>query len=163
MKKLITLLLFTLSLPLFGESILQGNIIITPQNDDSSSKIRPGTYVALSVEIENVGRDTSSDGTIFIRFAFPNTGPNRNPGELFRTEQKAFPKLQPGEKVLITFSEQHRWPTIEEFIRSNWGRRQYQARATIGEVSHTLSSAAIGYDVHYYPGSKHQLIKQFPE
>ena len=40
--------------------------------------------------------------------------------------------------------------------------RQYQAEATIDNVNHTIGTASIAFTMHYYPGPKHELPKEFP-
>jgi len=161
MKYILFLLLLTSTC--FADSVLQGNInIILPKGTDLQA-IEPGTSVTLSVTVENSGSEPNPPGIIYIRFAYATPLSAHNHSELFRTEEQILPSIQPNEKVTITFTTQHKWPSIFDFIKYNWAMRQYQAEAVIENVDHTIGLLSIAFTMHYYPGPKHELPKQFQE
>lgn len=166
-RKIKFLLLAMLSMLLFlqesfaseaPQAILQGSIFVHPQSQTAlSDKIQPGQSVKLSVIVENQGEIASPPSQIFIRYAFAKPLDKEPDSVLFETEKIALPIIQPGSSVEIAFDALHKWPALPDFIRHDWGMREYQALVD----GKTIGSLAITFSAYYYPGIRKEIPQTF--
>ncbi len=141
--------------------VLQGSIQIQPANPipgDQTGKIQPGTPVKLMVTVENQGQQTSPVGQLYIRYAFAPPLENEARSNIFETEKKSLPSIEPGKKIDIAFDNPHLIPSLLDFVRYDWPIREYQAIAIIDHKDYMIGSLAMTFSAYYYPGIK----KEFP-
>ncbi len=141
--------------------VLQGSIHIEPAKPvpgDQTGKIQPGTAVKLSATIENKGNQENPPGQFFIRYAFAHPLNNEEKSQIFETEKKSLPSIQPGKKVEIAFDTPHKIPSLLDFVRDDWSIREYQAVALIDKEEYLIGTLALTFSAYYYPGIK----KEFP-
>ncbi len=138
------------------QAVLQGAISVQPQPQPTqyqTDKIQPGHSVKLFIVVENIGNAASPPDQIYIRYAFAKPL-DKNPNSvLFETEKIDLPVIQPGSSIEIVFDAEHKWPSLPDFIRNDWGMREYQALVD-GKMIGTL---AITFSSYYYPGIRKEI------
>jgi len=143
------------------QAIIQANPV--PASPENAEKIYPGTSIKLTATINNLGTKRSAPGKAFIQFSFPKPLDTHEKSLLFQTEEVTLPSIPPKGSVELTFSTTHRWPTLFDFVRDDWGMRSYQLRANINEVEKVLGTLAISFSAYYYATPAHPLPTSMPE
>jgi hypothetical protein len=123
----------------------------------STGKFQPGYPVKLSVNIANQGKKASSAGIVYLRFVFPKPLDKEPNSLVFKTENVALPSIAAGEQIEISFSTIHQWPFLLDFIRDDWGMREYQAVIIVDNEEHIIGTRTIAVSAHYYEGPNHEL------
>lgn len=136
-------------------ALLHTSINAIPQNNPHSTRehVQPGTVIQLQASVKNVGNAPSEAGEMQIRFAFPKPLDKQQNSVIFKTETVHLPSIAPGEQVSLLFKEKHQWPTLFNFIRSDWAMREYQAVATIDREEKVVGSMMIAFSAYYYEGA----------
>lgn len=143
-----------------AQALLQGAVLIhhPSQNEQvKSDRIQPGSFVKLAVEVENKGQAASSPKQIYIRYAFAKPLDKESGSVLFETEKVDLPSIPAGQSVEISFNTPHQWPALPDFIRHDWGMREYQV--VIEEK--IIGTLAITFSAYYYPGIRKEMPQQF--
>lgn len=137
-----------------NKAYLRGAISLTPvptiDNPPEQmvpGRIQSGIEVAVQVTIKNEGELPSQSGTLLVKYDFPFIEQSK---PLFETEMLLLPSLKPGEEKVFKFAKQQRMPTIYDFVREDWGKREYQAIAQINDQSHTLGVLHLTFSAYYY-------------
>lgn len=138
-----------------GEALLQTSINAIPQNNPHSTRehVQPGTVMQLQASVKNVGNSPSEAGEVQIRFAFPKPLNYQENSVIFETETVHLPSIAPGDQVSLLFKKKHQWPTLFNFIRSDWAMREYQAVASIDGQTTVIGSMMIAFSAYYYEGA----------
>jgi hypothetical protein len=137
-------------------AILQGAISVREQSQVSkiqSDKIQPGHSVKLSLLIENRGQHPSPATQVYIRYAFAKPLEKDPNSILFETEKVDLPGIEPNDTFEITFNTNHKWPALPDFIRNDWGMREYQAVVD----DKVIGTLAITFSAYYYPGIQKEI------
>lgn len=136
------------------ETYLKGTISLTPipTIDNPPEQIVPGRIqsgieVEIQVKVKNEGKFSSQPGTLLVKYDFPFS---TNEKTLFETEKLTLPTLNPGEEQIFKFSKRQRMPTIYDFVRDDWGKREYQAIAELAGHKHTLGLLNLTFSAYYY-------------
>jgi len=143
-----------------NQAILQGAILVQPTSQPTqfqTDKVQPGHSVTIALLVENVGNSANPPAKVSIRFAFAKPLENEQNSILFETEQVDLTSIQPGSSIELTFGKTHQWPSLPDFIREDWGMREYQAILEIGERKELVGSLAITFSAYYYPGVRKEL------
>lgn len=147
-----------------GQAVLQAAIDVVPDMPVAKDpeKMMPGSIVKIKARIKNVGSSPSAPGVLSVRFALPSPLDTQKNSVLFQTEQIAIPSLAPGMTETFAFQTPHQWPTLYDFIRYDWGLRQYQAILHVGDVEAIAGTAAITFSAYYYEGPAREVPVPVP-
>lgn len=153
MKKALTLLLIAfifcgMSLQADTQTNLETQIFIK----SDGGRIQPGSPVTLCALVKNLGKEASVPGKIRLVFAFPKPLDTQANSKLFETEELALPSIPPGKDVVVTFKNTHQLPSLFDFIRNDWGMRQYHAFITIGKDTQLSGTRGLTFSAYYYEG-----------
>lgn len=143
------------------QAILQGAVLVQAQPQPTqyqTDKIQPGHSVKLSILVENKGNAASPPSQIYIRYAFAKPLDKDPNSILFETEKVDLPIIEAGNSVELTFDAMHKWPVLPDYIRNDWGMREYQALVD-GKIIGTL---AITFSAYYYPGIRKEIPVAIP-
>lgn len=158
------LLFFSAACSLNAESgaVLQAIVTVSaiPHRTDTGEnfgKIQPGTQLKLVVTVQNVGTEPNVPGKMFVRFMFPEPLSSQPQSLLFQTETMAVPSITPGQEVSLTFPSGHNWPSLFDFIRYDWGMRQFQAVFVEEEKEHVLGTLSMLFSAYYYQGPNKEI------
>lgn len=170
MKKLLSLLfcLIALNFILNAEpapsAILEAKVTILPAylNDERSEIIQPGSPIVVTAQIKNIGTKNNENGYFFVRFTYPNPLAGQKNSELYVTEKITLPSIEPGKTEVITFKTTQSSPTLYDFIRQDFGMRQYQAVAVIDSKEYMIGSASLTFSAYYYAGPTHEIPTEVP-
>lgn len=137
-------------------------VVITssPIPEQDLQKIPCGTPLKLSVKVKNVGTAASAAGSIYVRYSFPEPLDQHRTSTVFQTEKMALPSLSPGQETEISFTQNHRLPSVSDYFKEDWPMRQYEARVIIRGKEETIGRAALSISAHYYQGPTHMIPKQ---
>jgi len=134
-------------------TLLKGVISLTPiptiDNPPEqliTGQIQSGIEVAIQVKVKNEGKLPSSPGTIFVQYQ----APTYQLKPLFETEVLPLESLNPGEEKIIQFSKKQRMPTLYDFVRDDWGKREYQAIAQFEQTQTNLGILSLTFSAYYY-------------
>lgn len=142
------------------EAVLQAAVIIKPQDQPTqfqSDKIQPGHSVKISALIENKGSERSPSGQIYVRYALAKPLDKDPNSVIFETEKIQLPMIEPGNAVEITFEKTHQLPSLPDFIRHDWGMREYQAVVNVAQQEKVIGSLAITFSAYYYSGIRKEI------
>ena len=142
------------------QATMQAAILVQPTIQPTqfqTDKIQPGQSVKISLLAENIGDTASPASKIFVRFALAKPLDNEPSSILFETEAKELPVIQPGNSLEIAFEKTHKWPSISDFIREDWGMREYQAVIQVEGQQEIIGSLAVTFSAYYYPGIRKEL------
>jgi len=170
MKNILTLLFLTISTALFSlttpikGAILDAKVELLPAVPSGTDAriIQPGSPIIVSVKITNSGVDYNEQGYFFVRFTYPNPLARQAKSELFITEKVSLPKIAPGKEAFIAFATTQQSPSLFDFIRQDYGMRQYQAVAVIDNKEFLIGNATITFSAYYYAGPHHELPTEVP-
>lgn len=146
-------------------AILQGSIHIqpvTPLPNDQTGKIQPGTPIKIVVTVENNSQYPSPAGELFVRYAFAHPLENEARSNIFETEKKPLPSIEPGKQIEIAFDTPHQLPSFLDFVRYDWSMREYQAIAEFNHEENLIGTLALTFSAYYYPGVKKELPNKIP-
>ncbi|CCB85596.1 putative uncharacterized protein [Parachlamydia acanthamoebae UV-7] len=164
-KKIISLICLCLWLASLGiahetntsKALLKGEVSIkpvatvdNPPEQMREGQIQAGIEVAFSVKVKNEGNQASQPGTLQVYYRFPPSLQHLSSASLFETEEVSLPVLQPGEEKMITFDKKQRMPTLYDFVRDDWGKREYQAIARVAGQDQVLHVVALTFSAYYY-------------
>lgn len=137
---------------------LEAQIVIQAEG----GKIQPGAPVTLSATIRNIGEQANAPGDIQLQFQFPKPL-DKQPGSLiFETEKQPLPSIEPGKEVVIIFTTQHQLPSLFDFIRHDWGMRQYQALVNVDNHVQIAGALSITFSAYYYQGPSQEIPVEVP-
>jgi len=142
------------------EAVLQAAIIVEPASQPTqfqTEKIQPGHSVKIALLVENTGNAASPTGKISVRFALAKPLDNEPKSMLFETEVVELPSIEPGHSLELSFKKTHQWPSISDFIREDWGMREYQAILNLENQHQVIGSLAVTFSAYYYPGIRKEL------
>ena len=125
-------------------------------------KIQPGTPVSLSATIKNIGEQTNAPGNIQLQFLFPKPLDKQPNSLIFETEKQPLPSIDPGKELVITFTTQHQLPSLFDFIRNDWGMRQYQALISIDNHPQIAGTLSVTFSAYYYQGPSQEIPVEVP-
>lgn len=147
-----------------GKAILQGKIqttTLSPANQ-TPGRIQPGSTISIKVKVKNSGLQSSAPGKIFARFALPKPLEKHTRSTLYESEIKDLPSISPGEEIEITFAKPHKWPSLYDYIREDWGMRQYQALININDHEEMIGKMPIAFSAYYYEGPSDEVPSLVP-
>ncbi len=124
--------------------------------------IQPGTPIVISVKIKNTGNEKNEKGYFFVRFAYPNPLAGNPKAELFVTEKVSLPAIEPGKEATVAFKTMHHLPSLIDFIREDYGMRQYLAVVVIDQKEYILGNATLTFSAYYYAGPNHEIQTSVP-
>jgi hypothetical protein len=136
------------------EAVLQGNIqiqLIQPMPGDQTGKIQPGTPIKHIVNVVNFGQHASPTGKLYIRYAFAKPLDGEKTSVIFQSETKELPVIEPGQNFEMAFDTPHHTPSLTDFIRYDWPKREYQAIFVTPEGEHVIGTLVMTFSAHYYP------------
>lgn len=170
MKKILLLIicLTTITLSLVAETVksttLEAEIELFAADParENPKIIQPGTPLVISVTIKNSGNEKNEQGYFFVRFAYPNPLASNPKAELFVTEKIPLPPIEPGKEATIAFNTVHHLPSLFDFIRQDYGMRQYLAVAVIDQKEYILGNATLTFSAYYYAGPNHEMQTAVP-
>jgi len=162
MKKSISLFLFFFSFFIICGMHLQAdndqtNLEAQIYIKSEGGRIQPGTPVTLCASVKNLGKQPSAQGTIQLQFAYPKPIDTQAKSLIFETEKAELPSIEPGKDLVITFKTPHQLPSLFDFIRNDWGMRQYHALITIGDKVQLAGTRGITFSAYYYEGPSHEI------
>jgi hypothetical protein len=150
------------------EATLQATISVVttgqrPENSiENFGKIQPGSKIKLSVTVKNIGTAPNAPGKLWVRFMFPEPLASQPNSLLFQTEEGAVPSITPGQEVVITLQMDQNWPSLFDFIRHDWGMRQFQAVMNIDGAEKILGTLSILFSAYYYEGPNKEISTVVP-
>lgn len=158
-------ILSLISCSLWAAPNLQTQIEAEPlrKNPTGSDQVLPNTEMQLHATIRNEGDTANKPGEIWLRFAFPKPLDKQPRSVLFETEKISLPEIAPGEQIEITFSKTHRWPALYDFIKQDWGMRQYEAIIKVDQKEYLSGLMMITFTANYYPGFTKALSTSIPD
>lgn len=174
MKKLLMTICCLISLKplLYGEiknpetkdgAFLEAKIEFIPTQPVKGSEIiQPGTPIIISAELTNSGNKSSEIGYFYVRFSYPNPLASQPKSQLFATEKILLPSIPPGKKAITEFKTTHKTPSLYDYIRQDYGMRQYQAIAVIDSKEYVIGNASLTFSAYYYAGPNHEVPTQVP-
>lgn len=169
MIKFILSLFFLLSVCLPTYSIQEGAVLqarietsTVDPNSNKEGKIQPGSAIVLHAIIKNTGTEANASGEIQLRFMFCNPLENHPKSLLFETEKLCLPSIAPQESVTLTFAKHHIWPSIFDYIRYDWGMREYHAVVTFDGEEQIIGIMPISFSAYYYDSNKREIPKAVP-
>ncbi|MBS4168222.1 hypothetical protein PARA125_000855 [Parachlamydia sp. AcF125] len=140
-----------------SKALLKGEILIrpvatmdNPLEQMQEGQIQAGVEVSFSVKIKNLGNQPNPPGNLQIHYKFPSSLSHLSTASLFETEILPLPTLNPGEEKMVTFDKKQRMPTLYDFVRDDWGKREYQAIVKIAGQEHLLNTVALTFSAYYY-------------
>lgn len=168
MKKLLLLITCLLTLSLTAETenkaILSAQVELLPSqiSNNNPKIIQPGIPITVAVKISNTGTESSEVGIFFVRFAYPQELRDKPQSELFVTEKISLPSIAPGKEASIIFNKQQPTPSLFDFIRQDYGMRQYQAVAVIENKEYIIGNETLTFSAHYYQGPASEINLAVP-
>jgi hypothetical protein len=126
-------------------TILSGN-----PNDKNTPIINPGSGIRIFARLKNSGTKSNQKGYFYIRFVYPTPLAGRPNSELFVTEKVMLPSIGAGKEASITFNTPQISPSLFDFIRDDFGMRQYQAVVVIDNKEYVIGSSALTFSAYYY-------------
>jgi hypothetical protein len=170
MKKLFVFLscLIALNVNLIAENgekaVLQAEVELLPATptDKHAPVIQPGSQILVSTQIKNTGTKANEKGYFFVRFVYPTPLAGKANNELFQTEKVMLPSIQPGKVASITFKTPQQSPSVFDFIREDFGMRQYQAVIVIDNKEYIIGNAALTFSAYYYSTPAHEIPLEVP-
>ena len=136
-----------------AETILEGVIQVTATvpSKEAPEKIQPGSPMIIKLIVKNIGKEASPAGKVSVRYVFAPPLDSHPESLLFQSEQLDLPSLSEGKEIAFTFSKTHTWPSIFDFIRQDWGMRQYQA-VVHTDADRIIGTTHIAFSCYYYQG-----------
>lgn len=138
-------------------TLLKGVISLTPiptiDNPPEqlvAGQIQSGIEVAVQLKVKNEGQLPSQPGTVFVQYHVPSGLALHHLKPLFETEVLPLASLNPGEEKTIQFAKKQRMPTLYDFIRDDWGKREYQAIAQFKHTQKNLGILSLTFSAYYY-------------
>ncbi len=160
------LLFFLLTTSLIADeqkwTSLQAKLIPNPDNDNKVSKITPGTPMKIVAVIKNVGDFTSSPGKLYLKFIFPEPLEKEPNSLLFVSDKLPIPALLPGQEISIPFNFSKYWPSLFDFVRYDWGVRQFQASLIADGKESIIGTLSIVFSAYYYDGPTKEIPQKIP-
>ncbi len=164
MKNIFLLFIIFIAAQVSGQDLgaqLQSNIAFISLKPNSG-KIAPGSQVKLSAAIRNVGDLPNNPGTIYIRFCFQPQIKSNQPSIIFESEKIEIPSIQAGEEYSVEFTKPHLWPTLFDFVKHDWGMREYEAVIQVDGKELVTGTRAIAFSAYYYEGTSREIPSSFP-
>ncbi len=149
-------------------AVLQASISVEPATQrntvlaDSLGKIHPGSQMKLIAVVKNSGTELNQPGTLYLRFNFPEPLTNQPNSVLIKTEPVKVPSITPGQEVALTFITSQNWPSLFDFIRHDWGMRQYEAVLVLDDKEYIIGTLPILFSAYYYEGPGKEIPAQIP-
>jgi len=174
MKKLLMMIccLITLKPLLYGETkdevttngaYLEAKIEFIPtERVKGSEVIQPGSPIIISAQLKNSGTQNSQEGYFYVRFTYPKPLQNQPKSQLYVTERVTLPSIAPGKLATIEFKTTQQTPSLYDFIRQDYGMRQYQAIVVIDNKEYIIGNAALTFSAYYYAGPTHEMPTKVP-
>ncbi len=170
MKNILTLTFLIVSITLFAidtqkkGAMLDAKVELLPALKSGADDriIQPGSPIIVTAKITNTGVDYNERGYFFVRFTYPNPLAAHGKSELFATEKVTLPSIAPGKEAEIHFSTTQNTPSLFDFIRQDYGMRQYQAVAVIDHKEYVIGNATITVSAYYYAGPHHEVPTAVP-
>lgn len=162
MKKSLLIFLVFPSL-IYAEAILQANLSAIPTHSqerrapEQIGKIQPGSPMKVIATVKNTGTEPNNSGKLFLRFMFPEPLKDQPNSLLFETEKLNIPTITPGQEVAIAFNIGQNWPSLFDFIRYDWGVRQYQAVLLMEGQEEVIGTLSIVFSAYYYEGPAKEI------
>ncbi len=153
---------------LSAEAVLQATLTVASnsQRTDSSvenmGKIQPGSQIKLVATVQNTGTEPNAPGKISIRYIFPEPLSSQPNSMLFQTEWLTVPSITPGQEVVVNFPTDQNWPSLFEFIRHDWGMRQFQAIMPVDGTDKILGTLSVLFSAYYYQGPNKEIGTPVP-
>lgn len=150
------------------EAVLQATLTVipTPHRAETTienyGKIQPGSKIKLAATVQNIGTAPNTPGKMSIRFVFPEPLADQPNSLLFQTDQFDVPSITPGQEVVLNFPTDLNWPSLYDFIRHDWGMRQFQAVMKIDGVEKPLGTLSIVFSAYYYEGPTKEITTHVP-
>jgi len=134
-------------------AILEAIVNILPSKPIEANPhvIQPGTDVQIQVIVKNTGDAPSAPGSLFARFRLPENFKKTVNDVVYNSEHITIPSIDPGKTLEITFRAEHLTPSLLEFVRADWGMRQYQAVLRIDGQDYVLGHGSLTFSCYYYP------------
>lgn len=166
MKSFLTtlLLLFVGVFALHGETSSSSLLATIQFSGDNSTKFHAGTPLSFTCKIKNLGVQNSPAGKLRIEFQFPKELKDHANSLLFKTEELEIPSINPGDQLIVKFETTQTLPNLYDYIRNDWGMREYEAVLTVGEPAkeYVIGAANLTYSFHYYEGPQKQTPTSIP-
>lgn len=165
-KTLFTFTFLIISSLLFAEknALLDAKVVLLPAEPTASDAriITPGSAIIVSAKITNTGTEYNEQGYFFVRFTYPNPLAGQLKSELFTTEKVPLPSIAPGREATINFVSSQKSPSLFDYIRQDYGMRQYQAVAVIDHKEYVIGNATLTFSAYYYAGPHHEIRTTVP-
>jgi hypothetical protein len=155
-------LFFVLSLSVYAteETSLQAKLLTTQET--SQVKITPGNPMKIIAVVKNSGQFTSGKAKLFIRFVFPEPLEKEPNSLLFVSDKLPIPPLLPGQEIAIPFNFSRNWPSLFDFVRYDWGVRQFQAVLVADSKESVIGTLSIVFSAYYYDGPSKEIPQKIP-
>jgi len=127
------------------------NILPSKPMEANPKVIQPGTDVQIQVTVKNIGDIPSAAGTLFARFRLPEGFKQKVNDIVYNSEYVNVPSIAPGKTLELTFKSKHLTPSLLEFVRADWGMRQYQAVIRIEGQDYVIGHGSLTFSCYYYP------------
>lgn len=160
---LLTAYFLTACVTLNADALLQTvlGVANNSQRTDSSienlGKIQPGSQIKLAATVKNTGTEPNAPSKMSIRFIFPEPLSKQPNSMLFETEAMSVPSITPGQEVVINFPTDQNWPSLFDFIRHDWGMRQFQAVMKVNGEDKILGTLSVLFSAYYYQGPNKEV------
>ncbi len=132
------------------------NILPASPSKEQNKNIQPGTPVIIAASLKNVGTKANTPGIFYVRFLYPEPLNKQQGTVLFTTEKVNLPSIPPGDVASLVFKTPQATPSLFDFIRQDWGLRQYEAVVVINNKEYVIGNTKLTFSAYYYPGTPHE-------
>lgn len=129
---------------------------------DGSGKFQVGTSLSFGCKIKNLGVQKSPAGQLEIRFQYPASLRDQPNSLLFKTETIEIPSIAAGEQLIVQFKGTQTLPNLFDYIRNDWGMREYQAILTVDQKEYIIGTASLTFSAYYYEAPARKTATSVP-
>lgn len=148
---------------IYAEATLQANLNAIPTHSQGENspeqlgKIQPGSPIKVIATVKNIGTEPNATGKLFLRFMFPDPLKEQPNSLLLETDKLPVPSITPGLEMVIPFTIPNSWPSLFDFIRNDWGMRQFQAVLIVEGQEQVIGTLSIVFSAYYYEGPAKEI------
>lgn len=131
-------------------------------NPANSEKIIPGNPMKIVATVKNTSNLPTAPAKLYLKFIFPEPLEKEPNSLLFTSDKLPLPSLLPGQEIEIPFNLSKHWPSLFDFVRYDWGVRQFQAVVVSETKEFVIGTLSIVFSAYYYDGPAKELPQKVP-